>query len=453
MRNEAIKVINSKTYIKNIQPLNDNISKCDLMILYEGLNRNYTYLSKETIENFIAPSLPNKPIVGYYDVDKQDFLGHEQALVIDPQTGELSVRYITVPFGVIAGDTKIWWEDYIDVDGVKRTYLCCQGYIWSGRYPETQDLIQNGKNVSMELRPDSIKGYWSKIDNSNKEYYIITEASIDAICILGDDIEPCFEGASIRPVEYGLKLEHTQEFDIQMNEFMSLLKEALNYELNLKKGGKTMEVNKENVILKEENGQDVINSTEENVNNIEDNFSHGEPIVEEAVASPIEEEPALEVIEEESHGEIIAEEFEKQEEEEEIKTKEEEEEEKVDYAAMLHDMTAQYNEMVEKYEQLKVEYEKIKEQLGHYILKEKQEIINKYTELSEEDIADIKNNLEKYTLEELDLLLAAKAYNKIKTSFSLKEEKVSTPTITFNLNDSNSHAPAWVKTILNKKNK
>ena len=47
----------------------------------------------------------------------------------------------------------------------------------------------------MELNRKSIKGSWAKDINRNKKFFIINEALIEKLCILGQDIEPCFEGA------------------------------------------------------------------------------------------------------------------------------------------------------------------------------------------------------------------------------------------------------------------
>jgi len=49
----------------------------------------------------------------------------------------------------------------------------------------------------MELDENSLQGTWTTKDNSDVEIFIINEAIISKLCILGEDFEPCFEGASI----------------------------------------------------------------------------------------------------------------------------------------------------------------------------------------------------------------------------------------------------------------
>jgi len=73
--------------------------------------------------------------------------------------------------------------------------LVTEGYLWTGQFPEAKRVIEKGNNQSMEL--DMVKGDWSKTVNSGGEFFIINEAIISKLCILGEDYEPCFEGASV----------------------------------------------------------------------------------------------------------------------------------------------------------------------------------------------------------------------------------------------------------------
>lgn len=437
MRNVSIPVLGTKVEISNLKPLNDYITECTIRVLYAGPNRNKSYISEEVAEKYIAPSLPNKPIVGYFDYSKGDFLGHEVGLKLSVN-GEMEVGPITVPFGVVASDTSVWWESFIDNDGITRKYLMCKGYIWSNRYPETTSIITEGKNVSMELVYDSIEGYWAKIDNLEDEYYIITKGSIDAICILGDDVEPCFEGAAIEAKTFNFSLDN-DKFKEEMDEFMTQLKQALQYNINLQEGGLNYMDNLEKINEVEEIGQDNVNTTEENVDIIEDevigeDFSQTDESIDENATEKLDnevEEPVEEVMTEEQF--------------------EEKSEPQVDYATMLQDITIQYNEIKEKYELLLKDYEVLKNELKQYELEKKNSIFAKYGELTEEEVVDLKENIDNYSIEQLDIILAARAYKKVKNSFSLNTEtKEKEVDLMFNLNTEIS-APSWVKTILNKK--
>lgn len=47
----------------------------------------------------------------------------------------------------------------------------------------------------MELNEESVKGHWAKNNNSDSRFFIINEAIIEKLCILGENEEPCFEGS------------------------------------------------------------------------------------------------------------------------------------------------------------------------------------------------------------------------------------------------------------------
>lgn len=45
----------------------------------------------------------------------------------------------------------------------------------------------------MEL--DGDQGFWTEDLNSGQRIFIYNEALVKKLCVLGEDIEPCFEGA------------------------------------------------------------------------------------------------------------------------------------------------------------------------------------------------------------------------------------------------------------------
>jgi hypothetical protein len=75
-----------------------------------------------------------------------------------------------------------------------------EGYLWTGQYPESQRVIDQGNNQSMELDEHSLNASWTKDSNGQPQFFIINEAIMSKLCILGEDVEPCFEGASITNV-------------------------------------------------------------------------------------------------------------------------------------------------------------------------------------------------------------------------------------------------------------
>jgi len=56
----------------------------------------------------------------------------------------------------------------------------------------------------MELDDNLIDAHWSEDLNGNPKFFIINEAIISKLCVLGDEVEPCFEGAHIGKFEFSL---------------------------------------------------------------------------------------------------------------------------------------------------------------------------------------------------------------------------------------------------------
>jgi hypothetical protein len=57
----------------------------------------------------------------------------------------------------------------------------------------------------MELDEDTLDAFWTKDNNGKPQFFIINEAIMSKLCILGEDVEPCFEGASIKPVQFSFE--------------------------------------------------------------------------------------------------------------------------------------------------------------------------------------------------------------------------------------------------------
>ena len=197
---QSIATITAPEFI-NLQPLDINpmMSKCEIKVLYLGNNRNGTSISKEAATE-MAKTLRGAPIVGYYKTDKQDFFDHGDQVIIDGDG--VHFNSLTKPYGFVSPDASVWFQEFEEFDetgeSTIRTYLMTTGYLWTGQYQEAQQLfMEGGKPQSMELDENSMSGFWAKEANSDMEFFIINDAVFSKLCILGDDVEPCFEGSSI----------------------------------------------------------------------------------------------------------------------------------------------------------------------------------------------------------------------------------------------------------------
>lgn len=221
MANKSVS-LNLPVKFIEVEKINPLITKSTVKIMYAGANRNGSYISREVAER-MASSLPNIPIVGEWNEESNDFKSHGENMTTN-EKGEILMSKRTRPIGVVPSDTKIWWERFLDNEQIERDYLCCEAYIWTDRYPESQKIFQDGvNNQSMELDPNTIQGTWAQLENSGPEYFIIEEALFTALCVLGENVEPCFEGASISPIYYSL-LQNEKE---KVNTELALLRQEL----------------------------------------------------------------------------------------------------------------------------------------------------------------------------------------------------------------------------------
>lgn len=206
----------------NIKPFNPLISKCEIKVMYVGNepNRNKSIITKE-VATEIANSLPGSPIVGYFNEEKQDFEEHNR--IIDIKNGQFKIKDTTRPYGFVDLGAKVWFQKFLDDDQFEREYLMTEGWIWTGQYPESKRIIEKGNNQSMELDTDFLDASWTKDINGNSKFFIINEAIISKLCILGEDVEPCFEGASI--TNFSLSFEDS--FKEQLFSMMNELKETI----------------------------------------------------------------------------------------------------------------------------------------------------------------------------------------------------------------------------------
>ena len=78
----------------------------------------------------------------------------------------------------------------------------------------------------MELDEDTLNATWSKDKNGKPEFFIINEAIISKLCILGEEFEPCFEGSQITAPQIQFSFEDS--FKEQLFSMMNELKELLN---------------------------------------------------------------------------------------------------------------------------------------------------------------------------------------------------------------------------------
>ena len=230
-----MKTLHFQSTIVESEKINPLFTRVKIHVAYENENRNNSFISRETFNN-AASSAKFCPIVGEFSEPLDDFLGHGGKVEIRDD----SVKFVrtTIPYGCIGTETPTW-ETVVGDDGTEKEYFTLIGYVWSGRYPELETLVDKPKNQSMEI--EVIDGDFENIDG--KKLYVIQDMVFSGFCILGDNVEPCFENSTIST--YSLDKDH---FKQEFNQMIAELKYTIQKELiesGLKGGNKVEEVKEE----------------------------------------------------------------------------------------------------------------------------------------------------------------------------------------------------------------
>lgn len=445
----------------DVQSISPFVAKCKIKVLYVGQNRNGSFISKLVATN-MAKTLPACPIVGYYKKEAGDLRDHGEVITIAEH--KINVEKKTHPIGFIAPDAKIWFQIFEDTDeygnSCLREYLVVEGFLWT-QFEESSPILADGSRPqSMELDEKTLEGFWSEDEKTNMEIFIINDAKFKALCGLGKDVEPCFEGSSIaiEPTEanYSLSIDDNKEF---INDLSNMMKQ-LQFTLNKLEGGKKMD----NVQDKVDETTSV--KTQSNMNEFEkkDEEKKENP-------APASEEPKdenKEESEDEKKKKVAnnsLEEFEKKDEskEEEKKEdpKEEKEEDKKDEPKEEDDKKKDYSLLETQYEELKTQFAALQESYAaleqfktEVENNKKDELIASFYMLDDADKKDVIDNKTKYSLDEIESKLSVICVRK-KVNFNLdsdaEEKKVEKEDpLMYNLNGQLSETdtlPAWLKAV------
>lgn len=200
----------------NVTAYNEVLSRARCRIFYKGANRNGTFITDEFAEQLVS-TLPYVPVKGIYDPVKDDFTDHGRE------------RYEGRIYGIVPENPNFAWEKHLDVDGVEREYACTDIFLFTGIYKEEAlDIIQ--KSQSMELYADSIEGKWEFING--KKFFVFTEGRFLGLQALGEDYEPCFEGAAFYTLVDSIKNLITEVENFELNKSKTEEDEKMNFKLS-----------------------------------------------------------------------------------------------------------------------------------------------------------------------------------------------------------------------------
>lgn len=216
---------------ESISDTNENsmFLKAKAWVCHTGLNLNNSIMDKSVIEAAI-PTLANIPVLGFIKVDnlnQADFAGHETRIIVD-ENG-VSFEYLGRAYGIVPETNNAQFETKLCEDGVTREFLTCEILLWR-KFSESIDIIESDgvKGQSMELQPTSVEGKFNK-----DKKFVFSKLNFEGLCILGDDVSPAMRGSIIEKF-------NAQDLHFQTQEMLSEFNMYYTSQNLLSEGGEKM---------------------------------------------------------------------------------------------------------------------------------------------------------------------------------------------------------------------
>lgn len=187
--------------ISNICENNSSFDSAKIRVAYPGLNRNGSYIAKETFEKCIK-SIYNVPVVCNYNREDNSLGGHDMELVKLDEG--IKLVNITQPVGVVPESAEYSWETVVEDDGTSNEYLCVDVLLWKRQeaYKKIKEDGITAQSMEITVNDDSdVDGIWH-----------INDFEFTALCLIG--VEPCFESAAL----VFNKKEFSEEFSMMLQE-------------------------------------------------------------------------------------------------------------------------------------------------------------------------------------------------------------------------------------------
>ena len=447
----------------NVQSVSRYIAKCQIKVLYIGENRNNSVISKE-VATKMAQTLPGCPIVGWYKEDVDDFRDHGNVIKIEEN--KIKMEKKTRPFGFIPPNAKVWFQFFEDTDEfgniTLREYLVTEGYLWTQFEGGDLPIEDGGRPQSMELDEETLQGRWTIDVKRDKEFFIINDAELKSLCILGKDVEPCYEGSNITPtVTFS-----NENFALELKDML----QQLQFTLNKLEGGQKMAVIEEKIADKTDETKTVESQFKlEDEKKKEENTDKKDDSTSKEDSSAKKEDPKND--NEDQKKKDVANNALKDDEKKDKPTKEEDKSEKDSKSEKKDDdekdnkknpkdyslLEQKYEDLMTEFTALKASYEGLVDFKNQVEDKEKDKMIASFYMLDDEDKKDVIANKSEYTLDEIESKLSVICVRK-KVNFDLDKEVESekeAPAM-YSLDGLKTEAtqlPAWLKAVEANKNK
>lgn len=189
----------SITSIENKFTIQENIEMADnspelmdygyIDIAYVGFNRNNFIISEETFENSLK-TIHGIPVVVNYNIENNSIGEHDELVILNKENKIENIINLTQGIGFVPPNPKLEWVEFKEDDGEIKKYLRTEVFIWKRMMGYDYIKAKEFTNQSMEIH--IVTGKKDK-DKS----FEITEFEWEALCLLEDDIEPCYENAKL----------------------------------------------------------------------------------------------------------------------------------------------------------------------------------------------------------------------------------------------------------------
>lgn len=190
----------------NFEVLNEDFTRCRCSVFYTGRNRNYSDITENALDKFIArKGYANIPVVAHLmkDDDGNFYVGsHDRKIILSNE----GIDFVdeTIPYGVIPEDCNPSKDLITEKSGIQRKYFSVDIILWTHRYP-IMEASYNDEiyfNQSMEIVFDSC-------ETDSDGYVVVHDFHMSALCLLnkrdssGTDgnnknQEPCFESSQVK---------------------------------------------------------------------------------------------------------------------------------------------------------------------------------------------------------------------------------------------------------------
>lgn len=266
------------------------------------------------------------------------------------------------------------------------------------------------------------------------DFFIINDAIVSKLCILGDDVEPCFEGASVTKPEVSKKFTLDDKFKNTLYSMMQDLKNVLNGGEKQMENETTLTFTEQEAAAVEVEETPVVDET-----SVSSDFAKKD---DEKEKDTSDKKPADDGKENEAKEDEGGE-------EEKDDNDDDKEKDKKKFALLSQEL----EELKTSYSALQTQYQELLSFKTEIENQKKDALISEFYMLADEDKADVIANKEKYTLDEIKAKLSVICFDK-KISFTTdsaesvisKEDKTES-ILTYSLTPETNSLPDWVRMV------